>query len=148
MSIRLHPKHGLNPTISRCFWCGADTNEIVLLGAAYKEEAPMHMVTSYAPCEECAKKFHLGIALVEVSISPKHENQLPIQKNPHLYPTGRMMVIRHEAVTKIFNAHVDEILAKRKAFIEEQGYTKILEMLQTPEDKHHAETDLIQRGET
>lgn len=42
-SVRLHPKYGVNPTIPTCFWCGKDKNEIALLGAAYKEEAPMHM---------------------------------------------------------------------------------------------------------
>lgn len=31
-SIRLSPKHGLNPSISVCFFCGEDKNEIILPG--------------------------------------------------------------------------------------------------------------------
>lgn len=52
-SIRLHPEHGLNPTLCTCFWCGEDTGEIALLGATYNGEAPMHMVLNYEPCAAC-----------------------------------------------------------------------------------------------
>jgi hypothetical protein len=122
-------------------------NEIVLLGAAYKEEAPMHMVTSYEPCEECTKKLNAGIALIEVSTSPKCPDQPPINKNPLLYPTGRMMVVKPAAIPRIFNAHVEEVLEKRKAFVEEPGYGKLLDMLQphpqrptnSPPDSSHGE---------
>ena len=130
MPIRLHPKHGLNPTVSTCFWCGATKNELVLLGAAYKEEAPMHMITSYEPCDECTKNFDKGITLIEVSTSSKFTEHPPIQKNPNLYPTGRIMVVRAEAAPRIFNAHVEAVLEKRKAFIDETGYSKLIEMLQ------------------
>lgn len=30
--IEISPKHGLNPTIPVCFWCGKEKNEIALLG--------------------------------------------------------------------------------------------------------------------
>ena len=30
--IKLSPKHGLNPTIPVCFWCGEERNEVALLG--------------------------------------------------------------------------------------------------------------------
>ena len=52
-SIRLHPEHGLNPTLCTCFWCGEDTGEIALLGATYNGEAPMHLVLNYEPCAAC-----------------------------------------------------------------------------------------------
>ena len=49
-NIRLHKKYGLNPTLSTCFYCGKETGEIALLGAAYDGEAPMHLCTSLEPC--------------------------------------------------------------------------------------------------
>ena len=30
-SIRLHPKHGVNPTTGQCFWCGEPDGTIALL---------------------------------------------------------------------------------------------------------------------
>ena len=57
--IKLSPKHGLNPTIPVCFWCGEERNEVALLGhigdgrKLEEFEAPMHMVIDYEPCEKC-----------------------------------------------------------------------------------------------
>ena len=31
-SILLSPKHGVNPTIPVCFWCGREKNEVALMG--------------------------------------------------------------------------------------------------------------------
>ena len=48
--IKLSPKHGLNPTIPVCFWCGEERNEVALLGHSgdgrkHEDfEAPRHMV--------------------------------------------------------------------------------------------------------
>jgi hypothetical protein len=59
--IKLHKEHGLNPTIPICVFCGEDKNEIALLGADYKGEAPMHMAIDNEPCEECQEKLDGGI---------------------------------------------------------------------------------------
>lgn len=69
-------KHGLNPSIAQCFFCGKDKNEILLLGAAYKEEAPMHMCFNHEPCDECKKLMEMGVLLISVrngenAINPK-----------------------------------------------------------------------------
>ena len=56
-AIRLHPKHGVNPTMAACIICGEGTGEIVLLGAAYKGEAPRYMIISPEPCEKCRKQY-------------------------------------------------------------------------------------------
>ena len=53
-SIKISPKHGLNPSISTCFWCGKDKNEIILAGRIKDDaEMPMHAVFDYEPCVEC-----------------------------------------------------------------------------------------------
>ena len=54
--IKLHKEHGLNPTVPICIYCGKDKNEVALLGAAYKEEAPMHMILNNEPCDSCKEK--------------------------------------------------------------------------------------------
>jgi hypothetical protein len=52
----LSKEHGLNPTMPVCYWCGEETGEVALLGAAYKGEAPMHMVLNKEPCPACKAK--------------------------------------------------------------------------------------------
>ena len=93
-SIKLHKEHGLNPTLSVCIICGKDTEEIVLLGAAYKGKAPMHMVTSVEPCKECREKYlSKGVLLVETL----EESRVP---------TGRVMVVTKEGFSILFNVEV------------------------------------------
>lgn len=56
-------KHGLNPTVPICFFCGETKNEVALLGRINspdrKEkdiEAPSHCIINYEPCDECKEK--------------------------------------------------------------------------------------------
>lgn len=96
MSVKLHKEYGVNTTISQCIICGKDKNEIVLLGAAYKKEAPIYMVTSIEPCDECKEKYlSQGVLLVEC----KEENNKKI-------PTGSITVIKDEAFSNIFNVSI------------------------------------------
>ena len=37
-SIKLSPKHGVNPTMGKCMRCGAPTNEIAMLGRLKGDE--------------------------------------------------------------------------------------------------------------
>lgn len=115
-SIRLHPKYGVNPTIPVCYWCGKDRNEVALLGAAYKSEAPMHMVIDMEPCKDCADKWAQGIVLFEAT---------PGKDGPEF--TGRWAVIKEEAVTRMFTPQsvVDQVLEKRKALVEPEVYQKL-----------------------
>lgn len=104
-SIEVSPKHGLNPCMPICFFCGETKNEIALLGRiGGKEdlEAPMKAILDYEPCEECKKKFAEGVLLVEVTDYPNMEGQPMIAKNA--YPTGRYSVVRPEALRGDFKA--------------------------------------------
>ena len=106
--IKVSPKHGLNPCISVCFFCGQDKNEIALLGQIGDRrkgedfEAPMRAVLDYEPCEECQKKFAEGVLLIEVTTSPNHPGMPPISENA--YPTGRHAVVKPEALVGDFKA--------------------------------------------
>lgn len=99
--IRISEKHGVNPTLGVCAWCGEETGEIAMLGYLPGDvEAPKHTVLSYAPCEECKKKWEQGVAIIEVSRRPRHENQPEIVEGA--YPTGRLAVIDEKALSEGF----------------------------------------------
>lgn len=116
--IKISKKHGLNPTIPVCFWCGEEKHEIALLGEVKTDDggefkAPMHMVLNYEPCEECQRKMNMGVTLVEVTSQPTSENHLPIQENA--FPTGKWVVIKPEAARRIFGNFPE---GKNKALVE------------------------------
>lgn len=104
-SIRLSEKHGVNPAMGVCFWCGKEDGTILLLGKLPKNaEAPRHVCASYEPCDECKKNFALGIAFVEVLDDGS--------------PTGRFVVIKEEAVKEMGiqpQELLESILEKRRA---------------------------------
>lgn len=117
--IEVSPKHGLNPTIPVCFWCGKDKNEIALLGRIREKiknryganvtkqdsdiEAPSRMVIDYEPCDECMKMWDSGVAVIEVQETPIMPNQPEIQKG--IYPTGRFAVVTVEGADRVFPQH-------------------------------------------
>lgn len=117
--IEVSPKHGLNPTIPVCFWCGKDKNEIALLGRIREKtknryganvtkrdsdiEAPRRMVIDYEPCDECKKMWDSGVAVIEVQETPINPDQPEIQKG--LYPTGRFAVVTVEGADRVFPQH-------------------------------------------
>lgn len=119
-SIRLHREHGLNPTISQCYWCGSDKNEILLLGASYKGEAPRYMVANYEPCDVCKNGMAQGVTLMEAVKKPTFKNQQEMQEG--VYPTGRWCVITTEAFARIFN-----VPPTTKAFLDVEMFTKLTE---------------------
>ena len=107
-SIRLHPKYGLNPTVACCYFCGEEKNELALLGAAYKGEAPKSMIIDREPCEKCRNYMKQGIILMGVRGSEESR-------------TGTFVVIKPEAVERIFiGSALTDILRRRAAFVEEE----------------------------
>lgn len=126
-SINLSPKHGLNPTIPVCAWCGKDKNEIALMGQIGDRrkgedlEAPMHCVLDYEPCDHCKEQWSQGVAVLEATTERPTPYRPPIQKqgNDEIYPTMRYVVITPEAAERIFNSPFtagQRILLEDKAF--------------------------------
>lgn len=115
--IKLSPKHGLNPTIPICFFCGKEKHEVAILGKIGKKgedlQAPMRMILDYQPCDDCKEKMKNGIALIGVNPKPLQNGQPPIQKD--LYPTGTWCVLKEEAVERIFQIPENEMENVRKA---------------------------------
>ena len=124
-SIRISPKHGLNPTIPVCFFCGKEKNELILMGRLKDDaEAPKNTFFDYEPCEECRKKFEQGILLIGVSeTSP--DGRPPIAKG--VYPTGVYAVVKREAIERLFGPEeAAPALKAGKALMDEKELKVIL----------------------
>lgn len=116
--IKVSPKHGLNPTIPICFWCGKERGEVALLGRLPGDaEAPKNVVLDYEPCECCRADMARGFTLMEATNHPNDRGQVEAQTG--VYPTGRFLVIKKEIALKAFGnigsdkAYVDATMFKR-----------------------------------
>jgi hypothetical protein len=111
-SVKLSPKHGLNPTIPVCFWCGQDKNEVALMGKIDKEdsEVPRKLITNYEPCDKCKELFSKGIHVIGVTEKPIVEGMFPIVKDnvKTLYPTGAMFVATEDWTQRFLTANEQE----------------------------------------
>ena len=113
--IRLSEKHGVNPAIPVCFFCGKDKNEIILAGRLRGDvAAPKKAVWDHVPCDECKKYMDMGIIIK--SVDPKS----PDHKNP--YRTGGWCVLKEEAARNIFG---DSLGNSRVAFVDDEAWAKI-----------------------
>lgn len=122
--IKISPKHGLNPTIPVCFWCGKQKNEIALMGRMTEDiEAPKNMVLDYVPCEECQNHMAMGVAILEASDHPNTENQPPMQEG--VYPTSRFVVVTTECADRVFNAYAPWSEGK-KVFVDSDVFSHFL----------------------
>lgn len=107
-SIRLSEKHGLNPTLGVCFFCGEETGEIGLLGRLKGDkEAPRKAVLNYDPCKKCQEAWKDGVTLIACVTEQPEDGRPPIStandQHPDLYPTGNYAVIKPEAAERAFN---------------------------------------------
>lgn len=143
-SIKISPKHGLNPTITKCFWCGGDKNELVLMGKLPGDEkAPMHCVLNYDPCDKCKEAWSKGITLIGVTSVAAHKDQLPISRNQNgnVYPSGNLACITEDAVKRLFSDDAltdirNNLLEKRIAYVEEPFVKEFLERAKEETDNN------------
>jgi hypothetical protein len=73
-SIRLSEKHGVNPSLSICIYCG-ESDSVILFGAMRGDaEAPRQCIMSYEPCDKCKQvmKEKDGIAIFALSSDEKN----------------------------------------------------------------------------
>ena len=122
--VRLSPKHGLNPTLPVCFWCGEETGEIALmgqLGSGNKDvEAPKHMVLGYEPCGKCRLNWAKGLVIIEATETPNSVTDVPMREGA--YPTGRYAVIKREAAARAFPNYADQ----KAVFIRQEQFSGLL----------------------
>lgn len=136
--IKISPKHGLNPCIPVCAFCGKEKNEIALLGKLKDDaKAPMSAIMNYEPCNECRANWSKGIALIRTATAPPVKDMPPIQKHDekNLYPTGSYMVVTKDAAKRLFGIDASEgtfILMEDTAFDDFQNKCK--EVIQEGEE--------------
>lgn len=111
MGIKLSKKHGLNPAIPKCFYCGEDKNEIILAGRLPDDaEAPHGAVWDTTPCEKCADCMRQGVILIEVRDGESGRNP---------YRAGGWVVVKEDAIRRMIKEPaLSEVLKNRVAFIE------------------------------
>ncbi len=93
--------------LSKCFWCGGEKEELVLLGPkalarekkAWCKNNTMSVIISYEPCQKCVEQFTLGIQVIEAQDNPVTAEQPAIVEG--VYPTGRFWVIKRDAFNDI-----------------------------------------------
>ena len=113
-SVRISEKYGVNPSLSQCYYCGEDKNEILLLGKLPNDEqAPHRAVFDKVPCDNCASYMKLGVMLIKVRGDTPSENPDRM---------GRLVVVKDEAIGRMpFSDETKAaILKSRVGFITEE----------------------------
>jgi hypothetical protein len=120
MSIRLSERHGVNPAIPCCYFCGKEKDEIVLFGRLKGDvAAPRKAVLDKVPCDECAEYMKKGIILISV------ENGWDGKGEP--FRTGRFVVVKEDALRKVItNAEaLQQILRQRVSFVQDEAFDQL-----------------------
>ena len=129
--IRLSPKHGLNPSMVMCFWCGEEKNELVLLGRMNREdsEAPRKILRDYEPCDKCKELFSHGVHIIGVSETPAIEGLPPItvQNHTEYYPTGVFTLVSDDYIVRVLDSEpAQQVLKARKMLMHSDELQKLL----------------------
>lgn len=96
--ILVSPKHGVNPAMGVCFWCGKPDGSILLLGRLPQDaEAPRHVCASYEPCDTCKASMGQGITIIECQRTPSRDGQVSLTGKEDAYPTGNWWVLKESA---------------------------------------------------
>ena len=133
--IYLDEQHGVNPSITTCFWCGEDVG-IALFGkllpkqkAALRESgfdlgddgktAPRRVCLDRSPCDKCLKHMDMGVILISVDEKKSKEDT----DNP--YRTGGWCVVKEDFIKrlKLNPPELEQsILEKRVAFLPDETW--------------------------
>jgi hypothetical protein len=114
MSIKLSKKHGVNPSLMNCYFCG-EAKGVALLGKLPKDqEAPHQAVYDYEPCDKCKSYMEQGIILISVKDYDKD------------FRTGGWVVCTQTAIERILQKDALEgVLKKRVAFLADTAWDRI-----------------------
>lgn len=124
--MRVSPKHGLNPSLVNCYYCG-EHKELALFGRLPgDQEAPREAVHDLEPCDTCVDLMSRGVLFISVRDGEIDRTNQARDKIPNPYRTGGWVVVREEAVSRIVapDAAAD-LLRRRWAFIEDAVWDKI-----------------------
>ena len=130
-SLRISEKHGINPMIPQCFFCGQDKNEIVLLGRLPGDaEAPKHGVIDHEPCDSCKEYMKQGIMVISVSDDATNDDDNPFR-------TGKLAVVKDKAIKELLDEEAyAEVNKKRCMFVNDSMWKQFF----TPEEEEEGES--------
>lgn len=115
--IILSKKHGVNPTIPVCYYCGKEKNEVALLGKLPGDaKADSKMVVDMSPCDDCTKLMKKGVMLIGVRDG---------ETGPNPYRTGSVMVVSQEAAERIFGGNYEK---NRACFVHDSILKQLMKM--------------------
>lgn len=117
---KLHPKYGVNPTKSLCIMCGEERGDVQLLGASIEGEAPLAMITDYAPCARC-----------QANLLKYNSVMLVDTLNNGETITGRVMVVKDEGYRDMFSK---EPPVKKVALLHHEHFEQIFNWFTGAED--------------
>lgn len=119
--IILSPKHGLNPSLLKCFACGKNAG-IALLGKLKNdEEAPREMTDKTIFCNDCQNVINQdGLLVISVRDGETSDNP---------YRTGKMVGITKEAKNIIFKD-----IKTNVCYMEDSVFDKIFNITENEEN--------------
>lgn len=110
-TIKVSEKHGVNPMLCVCWYCGRDTGEIAMLGKLKNDEqAPHRGVLNREPCKECKEYMAAGVIFISVRDGESGENP---------YRTGGFAVITEDGVRRMIEDTdlLEHVLKVRYCFV-------------------------------
>ena len=136
----LHPKHGLNPTLTTCYYCN-EPADILLVGSQTKafkaaglanEDGEMKMnigVVDAKPCSKCEGYMKQGVILISMRDSEETEMEKAKQEKrlPNPYRTGGWVVVRDEFIKRVIHPPelANQILKQRCCFVPDSAWDKL-----------------------
>jgi len=122
--VHLSPKHGLNASLSLCFYCQQEKNEIVfpgLLRGTNDAEARRKAVWDEEPCDACKGHMAQGVILISV------DEKLTGEDTNNPYRTGGWCVVTDDFIKRVVDPPglLRMILKKRVAFIPDDAWKKL-----------------------
>lgn len=108
--IKISPKHGLNPSLDLCLFCG-ESKGVAILGRLKDDaEAPRQAIFDHDPCNKCRELMETMILLVKVD----HRSD---PRNPTFM--GHTAGVTEDFVRRVLQPEstVDAVLARRAAFV-------------------------------
>ncbi len=133
-SIKLSPKHGLNPSIRHCFWCGKEDGLVLLGKLPGDKEAPRNVIVDYEPCAKCKEIFDKGILVAGVTRKPVIENMDPIGYDGEfpLYPDGSHFVASEDWARRMYSVPeaektLERVLEQRRVLMDSEIVKAVVE---------------------
>jgi hypothetical protein len=147
--MRISKKHGVNPAIPLCFFCGEDKNELILAGAMKGDaEAPSGTVWDMNPCDECQNFMEQGVILISVMDgemeeveeerqrelarweshnSFRHGKKTPFRYMPNPRRTGGWIVVRDSVIEDMIQPDelAEYILSTRWCFVPDEVWDAV-----------------------